>query len=128
MRAADQFGLAVAADGGKLWVAVGNQAGGVGGGNKPLTRGETLLDRGYREIEAHDETPFTDEPALCPSTAIGTDPHRSAQMCTCASSHTGMRPNDTGDSMMTVRSSGEFYEIHHINPTKVINHGVAPCG
>ncbi|MNP71637.1 hypothetical protein D3C76_1680530 [compost metagenome] len=63
VRATDQLGLAVAADGGEFGVAVGDQAGGVGGRNQPLIGGETLLDRGYRQVEAHVETPFTDVPA-----------------------------------------------------------------
>ncbi|MOA21723.1 hypothetical protein D3C78_1422300 [compost metagenome] len=73
VRAANQFGLAVATDGGKLRVAVGDQAGGIGSRNQPLIGGKTLLDRGYRQVEAHDETPFDDKPVPSSSTAIGTD-------------------------------------------------------
>ncbi|AFK67457.1 hypothetical protein YSA_01252 [Pseudomonas putida ND6] len=43
-----------------------------------------------------------------------------------ASCRYGTRPNGTRKVTMTDRSSHEFYEIHHINKTKVIDHGVAP--
>ncbi|GLO04028.1 hypothetical protein PPUJ13061_39280 [Pseudomonas putida] len=63
-----------------------------------------MLDRGYRQVEAHDETPFKGVPGAC------CEPLRDKKSVNVL--------------LVTARSGAGFYESRHIKQINLTDHGV----
>ncbi|MNE15897.1 hypothetical protein D3C80_1088220 [compost metagenome] len=128
MRATDQLGLAESAHGGEFGIAVGDVAGDVGGGNKPLILAESLFDRGDRHVETHDKTPFAVvcQVVLCSAQTIRPTPRSAFCRGALLKSLSWLTPVET--RWLLTCPNDQFYELHHIMQTKVMNCGVVSCG